>query len=441
MKQLEFHCFGGYPAFALFLALGSPQSLRAQEHEHAEMKKQDISPRKLVTASDGSGTSWLPANTPMNAIHGKWNDWDLMLHSQIFLQYIETSGKRGDRQFGSINWFMGMMERPLGEGKIGLRSMLSLEPWTVGKCGFPDLLQTGEECNGEKIHDRQHPHDLFMELAAIYELPLSDDLGIRVYGGPAGEPALGPTAFPHRASAFPGPLAPISHHWLDASHISFGVTTLGLHGKTWMIETSAFNGREPDDERSNFDIDGLDSYSGRVTLMPSGNAVFQVSGAYIGNAEESENPNEKYIDVKRFTTSLSINQELTGGLLSSTLAYGINQEHSIDSSSILVETSLSTNFHYTLGFRGEWVQKTGHDLVIDETGFEERRFDLGKVSLSLLREFPGDHAWLPGIGASVDISTYPKDLEAIYGNRWPLGYVLFASLRPKAMDMSHHHNM
>lgn len=412
-----------------------------QDHKQPEVANHEDHQMQSDKPSEGSGTSWLPSETPMNAIHGKWNEWKLMLHYQIYLQYIETTGKRGDQQGGSINWIMAMMERESSFGKLGFRSMLSLEPWTVGKCGFPDLLQTGEECHGERLHDRQHPHDLFMEIAGYWDKPLTENLNLKVYAAPAGEPALGPTAFPHRPSAFPTPIAPISHHWLDASHISFGVLTLGLYNKTSMLESSAFNGREPDENRSDLDLDPLDSYSGRFTLMPNKEWVLQISGAYLREGEAPEEEGEKPHDLKRYTASMTTHKKMANRWLFSTLAYGFNQHEKSDSSAALFELSLNTESKRSWGFRGEWVQKTSHDLVLDEAVQANRKFDLGKLSFSVLQEFKEIYSALPGLGFSIDVSSYPKDLETYYGDRPRFGYVIFASLRPMAMDPGEHHKM
>ena len=200
-------------------------------------------------ARQGSGTAWQPDTTPMYALQADKAGWMLMAHENVFLQFLHDSGERGQDQFGSINWFMGMADRKVGAGRVRLRGMFSLEPWTIGGCGYPDLLATGERCNGQKIHDRQHPHDLLMELAAQYDAPIRGSMRWQVYGGPAGEPALGPVAYPHRLSAMPNPLAPISHHWLDATHITFGVVTAGVYANRWKAEASVFNGREPDENR------------------------------------------------------------------------------------------------------------------------------------------------------------------------------------------------
>jgi hypothetical protein len=183
----------------------------------------------------------LPDLSPMHALHAQAGGWNLMLHGNVFLQYISQGSERGDDEFGSINWVMAMARRPLFGGELGLRAMVSAEPWTISGCGYPILLATGELCDGEPIVDEQHPHDLFMELAVEYQREITDDVAIHLYAAPAGEPALGPTAFPHRISAMLNPLAPISHHWFDATHIAFGVATAGLYGRQWKVEGSLFN--------------------------------------------------------------------------------------------------------------------------------------------------------------------------------------------------------
>lgn len=168
------------------------------------------------------------------------------------------------------------------------RGMFSAEPWTIRGCGYPDLLASGEQCKGEKIHDRQHPHDLLMEISAEYDAPLKGPVRWQVYGGPAGEPALGPVAYPHRVSAMPNPLAPISHHWLDSTHITFGLVTAGVYANRWKAEASVFNGREPDEERADFDFGALDSFSGRLWFLPTSKLALQVSAGRLTEAEASE---------------------------------------------------------------------------------------------------------------------------------------------------------
>ena len=275
---------------------------------------------------EASGTSWLPDESPMYGIHQTAGSWQLMWHGNGFAQFLYDSGDRGKEQAGSINWVMAMPRRPLGAGRVGLRGMFSLEPLTIPGCGYPDLLATGEACDGEPIHDRQHPHDLFMELAAEYDRPLHGPVRWQVYGGLAGEPALGAAAYPHRISAMPNPLAPISHHWLDATHITFGVLTAGVYTSRWKAEGSVFNGREPDEDRWNTDLAPLDSFSGRLWFAPSSSVVLQVSAGQLTEAEPSHDDAGR-ADVSRVTASASLRrQSRPGRLWASTIAWGLNSE-------------------------------------------------------------------------------------------------------------------
>ncbi len=170
----------------------------------------------------GSGTSWQPEAAPHYGWHFVRGSWTLMIHGVAYAEYDDQLGPRCDDQLGSINWGMFMaMHSPWG-GMLHLHGMLSAEPATIGSEGYPLLLQSGESYHGETLHDRQHPHDLFMEVAAIYEHPVARNLALSLYVAPVGEPAIGPVAFPHRSSAASDPLAPLGHHWQDATHITFG---------------------------------------------------------------------------------------------------------------------------------------------------------------------------------------------------------------------------
>ena len=190
-----------------------------------------------------------------------------MVHGVAYAEYDKQLGARGDDQFGSINWGMLMAMHSLWGGMLHLHGMLSAEPATIGSAGYPLLLQSGESYRGETLHDRQHPHDLFMELAALYEHPVAQNLALSLYVAPVGEPAIGPVAFPHRPSAASDPLAPLGHHWQDATHITFGVLTLGMFSRTWKVEGSIFNGREPDEHRTDIETRTLDSYAGKNLLQ------------------------------------------------------------------------------------------------------------------------------------------------------------------------------
>ena len=386
----------------------------------------------MPAAREGSGTSWLPDETPMYAVHSQAGTWMLMAHGAAFLQYLHESGDRGGDQGGSINWFMGVAVRNLGAGRLGLRGMISLEPWTIRGCGYPDVLASGEVCRGEAIHDRQHPHDLFMELAATYDRPLVRDIRLQLYGGPAGEPALGPTAFPHRISAMPSPLAPISHHWLDSTHITYGVVTGGVYGKRWKAETSVFNGREPDEDRTNFEFGALDSWSGRVGFLPANRWALQISAGHLTEAEAGRDGGPR-VDVNRVTASATYHRILRqGSIWASTVGWGRNQEPGNGATNaFLAETNLTLDERDTWFGRFEFAGKSGHDLAIESPDI----FAVAKLQAGYTRYFEAWNGLKPGIGAGVSAGFVPDALKSFYGSRVNLGLAAFVTLRPAERGM------
>jgi hypothetical protein len=400
------------------------------QHDMQHMTHDDKT--SMPSSREGSGTSWLPDETPMYAIHAQAGGWMLMAHGNAFLQYLRDSGNRGSDQIGSVNWLMGMADRPVGSGHLGVRGMMSLEPWTIRGCGYPDLLASGEVCKGEAIHDRQHPHDLFMEIAATYDRPIAGDIRLQLYGGPVGEPALGPTAFPHRISAMPSPLAPITHHWLDATHITYGVVTGGIYGKRWKAETSVFNGREPDENRTNFDFGALDSWSGRLWLLPTRRWALQVSAGRLNEAEAGHDGGPR-ITVNRATASATYHHVLRpGSIWASTVGWGRNQEPGNDpTNALLAETNLTMDERDTWFGRFELSEKSGHDLAVESQDL----FTVAKLEAGYTRHLAAWNGLRPGVGAGVSAGIVPDSLRPVYGSRVNVGFGVFLTLRPAERGM------
>ena len=351
----------------------------------------------------------------------------LMLHGNGFLQEVRTSGDRGSDELGSTNWIMGMAERDLAGGRFTAHVMLSLEPLTVGRCGYPNMLQSGELCRGVALHDDQHPHDLFMEVAADFKHSLSSSVAVEIYGGPSGEPALGPVAFAHRPSAMADPIAPITHHWLDSSHVSFGVVTGAVYGKRWKAESSVFNGREPDDQRYDFDLAPLDSYSGRFTVLPVSQWAVQVSAGRLTQAEAR--PDGTREDVTRITVSATRHRLVNDRLWATTVAWGENRESGTATSALLAETSAEVSRDETWFGRFEVVGKTAADLALplpaDET------FTVAKISVGYTRWIYEGHGVRTGVGGTFGLSRVPPTLSTFYGGQSPLELAVFINVRPK----------
>jgi hypothetical protein len=385
----------------------------------------------------GSGTSWLPDASPMHAYHTMAGQWELMLHGVAFAMYDKQGSRRGDEQFSSVNWGMLMATRELAGGRLQFRGMLSAEPWTVGARGYPLLLQTGETFQGQPLHDRQHPHDLFMELAGSYEHAVTDRLGVSLYVAPVGEPAVGPVAFPHRPSAMNDPMAPLGHHWQDATHITFGVLTAGVFTHSLRLEGSIFNGREPDENRTNFDYKGrsLDSYAGRLTWNPSSHWSLAGSYAYL-ESPEAIRPDES---VHRINASI-MNGHTFGryGELATTFVFGGNRHSGSDhlEPSYLLESNLEIGGAHSVFGRAEYVQKSAEDLVLGPTG-ATGEFNIGSLVGGYVYEFDRVGNVRTGIGGRASIDFLPSALEPFYGTRMPRGFALYVRFRPQRASEGH----
>ncbi|HTD70905.1 MAG TPA: hypothetical protein VK647_10635 [Gemmatimonadales bacterium] len=403
--------------------------LRAQLHMQHSMNMNE-GPLGIPESRMGSGTSWLPDASPMHAAHYMLGRWTLMLHGQGSFQYDWQGGSRGSSQLGVVNWAMAVATRPLGAGQLQLRAMLSAEPWTIGSRGYPLLVQSGETYRGAALHDRQHPHDLFMELAALYERPVARNVGLSLYLAPVGEPAVGPVAFPHRPSAADDPLAPISHHWQDGTHITFGVVTVGAFTRAVKLEASWFNGREPDDDRTDFDYAGrrLDSYSARVSVNPG--PRWSVSGwyAYLKSPEQLH-PDES---LHRFGVSALTTQPFgKDGRWASALIWGANDPLGSGrlSNSFVLESSLDLGGMNSIFGRAEYVRKSAEDLVVPAAP-AGATYDVGALALGYLRTIGTIGGLAAGVGARGSVNFVPSSLEADYGGRTPVGLVVYVRLRP-----------
>jgi len=411
-------------------------------HQHHDT----TAPGGLYTTREASGTSWTPALTPMSGVMRDWRGWSLMLHGALFGQVVIEPGDRhrtggnSTHQISSANWAMAMARRSLAGGRIGFRAMGSAESWTVRDCGFINFLATGEMCEGDTIHDRQHPHDLIMEVAAEYDHPLGGALRWQIYGGIAGEPALGPIAFPHRLSARANPIAPIAHHWMDATHITFGVVTAGISGDRWKAETSVFNGREPDDKRTGVDFGPLDSISGRLSVMPSDTVVLQVSAGHLEESED-EFPPEPRADVDRVTASATWHRRLGPWLSATTLAYGRNagleivpgERVRLVTHAAMLEGSFSREDRETWYGRFEIVGKPAHDLHAHE--YPTAVFTVSKAQVGYERAFGAWRSLIAGLGGTAAISLLPTELSSRYSGRIAPSFGVYLSLRPRSHMM------
>jgi hypothetical protein len=368
--------------------------------------------------SGGSGTARLPGNEgAMHGLHLASGDWMVMAHGYVSTQYTDHSGPRGDDKLYATSMAMLSAERETSWGKIQLKTMLSLEP-AMDAAGYPNLFASGETAGGQPLIDRQHPHDLFMELAGRVDVNAGNG-SVFLYGGPVGEPALGPSAFMHRGSASYNPEPPITHHWFDSTHITYGVVTLGYAAPKWQLEASAFRGAEPDEDRWDIETPKLDSWSVRATWNPSPRWAIQASYGQM-KQPEALHPGE---DEHRFTASAHYaNREG----LSAMLAF--SNKDRVPGGSLtawLAEANWNLDNKNTLFGRFENVANDelfpDHDDPLHDMTFRVSKFQLGYARRLPLGPFE------LALGGSTSVYAKPSALDAAYG-RNPWGYTLFAKL-------------
>lgn len=395
------------------------------------LAKMDDMPMMFV-----SGTAQLPEQAPMYMTNTKRGAWTLMSMAQAFVVASQQSSSRGGDKVFSGNWFMPMASRRLGAGTLTLRSMFSLEPATVTGGSYPLLFQTGESYKGSPIVNGQHPHSFFMELAALYQLPIRDNITLHFYGGPRGEPSLGPVPYPHRLSASENPMATLAHHYQDSTHIATNVATTGITVGRFSAEASGFLGREPGERRWALEKGGMDSWSARFTAKPTGRLMLQFSLGKIA-ARESLHPEK---DSERQSALMTYVRPLKGGYWASSLIWGRNVdidghhgERQIFNSYLAESTALLKKKHW-VWTRLEHTDKDS--LLLDRFSEEYRLAKVSALTLGYGHELPTPRPWLSAsIGAQVTVNRTPDVLKPFYGSS-PVGAQVFLRLRLKSARMT-----
>ena len=413
-----------------------------QEHGHEKMQMEMHSSIDLAEpmSREGSGTSWLPDSSPMYARMFMFGENMLMLHGAIFPRYTNVSTRRGDDRIDAPNWFMAMFSHPLGDSaQFGSRLMMSLDPLTEGGRGYPLLFQSGETWNGEPLHDRQHPHDLFDELSFSLSQKFDYDFSSYIYFGYPGEPALGPPTFMHRPSAMDDPDAPIGHHWQDSTHVTFGVATAGLVWNRFggiKVEGSIFTGREPDEDRYNFDHPDFDSYSGRLSWNPTRNLALQVSFGYIKSPEAIDPELNRH----RTTASAIYNLPLgNDSNWANSFVWGQNNDNGQGKTqSFLVESDYQRGRN-TVYFRWEHVEKSGEELVLNSAA-DTRIFPVSTYTLGYVRDLSHGNGVDIGLGTQFTINNRPDTLDRYYGDGLGYAFEFFLRIRPSLHSHEAHNH-
>jgi len=368
----------------------------------------------------GSGTSWLPAVAPMRGFHFQASDWSVMVHGSVFGQFIQEFGPRGNYQLGSINWVMGDASRPLAGGAFHGRMMASAEYFTLTRAGYPQLLQVSQPYRGGTVTDRMHPHELFSEVAVMYDRPIGTGWRWSVYLAAVGEPALGPVAYLHRPSAANDPTVPLGHHTQDVTHESFGVATLGVFTRKVHLEASVFNGAHPNEVRTNFDYAGarFNSFAARVTVNPNERWSVAASAAYIDPREHEP----------LHRLELSALHVAGGWSTSFVWAANVPTDTRRVLNTALIETNIELDARNAIFGRAEYVTRTAEELAL--VGSISSEIEVGSLSVGYVRRVGRLRevgAWL---GARGHVDIVPEQLRLFYGSRTPAGVLVYLGVRP-----------
>jgi len=376
-----------------------------EEGEHAGHMAMSGALGPYPMEREASGTAWQPDASEHSGVMKTSREWTLMGHGTLNLVYDHQGGPRGDDKLFASGMVMGMAQRPIGRGTLQFKAMLSPEP-LMGPSGYPLLLASGETANGrDRLIDRQHPHDLFMELSASVSQEIGGGASAFVYAGLPGEPAFGPPAFMHREAIMDSPEAPITHHWLDSTHISFGVVTAGVVIGGVKVEASRFNGREPDQHRWNIETGPLDSTAVRLSWNPARTLSLQGSWGRFVDPEQLE----PGVNQKRWSAG--------------TIAWGRKSAHGHDDDAIAIEASVKHSGWTGFG-RAEMTENRELTQVEDGPAYR-----VGKVSVGAIRDFRvAEHLSL-GLGGLFDVNFVPGALAPAYGSRNPVGAMGFVRVR------------
>ena len=370
---------------------------------------------------EASGTAWQPDVSSHQGVMRMAGDWMLMGHGVLNLVHDHQGGRRGDDNAFASGMIMGMARRPLGNGTLQFKAMVSPDP-LMGRRGYPLLLASGETADGAtRLIDRQHPHEFVMELSGSFSQAIGPKSSLFVYAGLPGEPAFGPPAFMHREAIMDSPEAPISHHWLDSTHISFGVVTVGAVMDRVKVELSRFNGREPDQHRWDIETGPLDSTAVRLSWNPTPELALQGSWGHFEDPEQLE----PGVDQRRWSASALYAREVAAGVkFAGTLAWGRKSAEGHTDDAFSAEASLKKGF-WTAFARGE-IAKNRELLDSVDHGPAYR---VGKVSVGAVRDFAvAEHLKL-GVGALAAFNFVPDGLAPLYGSRNPVGGMGFLRLK------------
>ena len=383
----------------------------------------------LVCAAGPASAQNARQNTATGQEHAEHEEgWTVHAGGVAFATFNRQGGPRGRAALDSQNWMMAMGMRRVGQGLLTVSGMFSAEPFTVGPAGYPELLQEGESYRGLQITDRQHPHDLFMQLSAAWRVSLGDVANLTIAGGPVGEAALGPVAFMHRPSAIENPIAPLSHHIFDSTHIAHGVVSMAVDRGPFAVEGSMLRGREPDEHRYDIELGALDSWSVRAWFRPSRQWNVQASHGFLREPEQLEPGNQR-----RTNASVSwLREENDSRFDAITAGYGQTVRNFSTVRALLLETTHQIGRTSVFARFEDLTVETEillFPFIVHQPHPGELVDRIRALSVGGVRDIARINGFRIGLGGDVVLYRLPELLQFTHGNQ-PRSFHAFVRLRP-----------
>lgn len=363
----------------------------------------------------------LPALVPpdrglrLDGMKAKWLFWGYM--EPVF---DKQGGCFDKHKVYANNEFLTLAQVGSHCDTLNFRSIFSVEPGTIGKCGYPLLFSTGYTANGiTELLNAYPPLDFVTELSGSY---VHQWQNVRLYGyfGLPGAPVL--NLLPQqRIAEFFMPTGSITHRYMTSTDIVYGVGSAGLDIYGICLEGSLFTGKSQDERYWKVKKPHFDSFGVRLSYCYEDAFSFQVSYGHIKDTD----PVELCVKNKRFLVSAAYNVVTDTSLWNTTIAYAHNHYCPGESlhSALFESCYILCDRHIVFG-RYEYTQTDAPLAYKAREDVADMFYKVQKIGLGYRYQFqPIMHA-LWSLGVSGDVSLVPSNLKQVYGNH-PFSWYLF----------------
>jgi hypothetical protein len=329
------------------------------------------------------------------ALSAQAQEWSSYFDGALFGTYVtETGPREPQNRLFSTNWFLVGTERQVGQrGAVMFRGRFTLEPLTIPREGYPQLLQYVTTQNGGPLIDHQRGHDLVEEAAVGLEWrPL------QLYVAPVGEPPLGAEPYAQRSSSVDFAEAPFAYDLQEAFHVATRVVAGGIITQFVDLEYGVFHRALSTGRHTSIDNGSIDSWSARATIAPRSLLSGQFSIGRLGDEKNkvssaSVSYNGKALAAAALWTK---RDELTAYGLEATLRGGrhtvMARAESVDRPPGVFNFKMKRTTHVTFGYIYDVIRRT---------------------------------AYRAGIGANVDYHSGNPELQPTYGHKPQSVYAFF----------------